>query len=279
MESNQTKKEKFQKMNFFKKIWYAITKFEKYPELAALGVKSALIYFVQLILIFSILYTGVYIYDVSNNETFEGQELTLSEKIGQTLLKNNQKLENNEIIQNENIQSDEFSKMIVNIGKYNDVSITVMLVISSFISFFMMIILDIFTLSIFGMFTSLIAKIKMNYKAVFNMSVYAMTLSIILEMIYVTITVLTDFKIKYFEVMYIAVAYITLAAAIFLIKSDVIKQHLELMKIIEEGKEKIEQTITIPKKPKEDEKEEDKDEKKENKDEDEKGSEEQGSNA
>ena len=279
MESNQTKKEKFQKMNFFKKIWYAITKFEKYPELAALGVKSALIYFVQLILIFSILYTGVYIYDVSNNETFEGQELTLSEKIGQTLLKNNQKLENNEIIQNENIQSDEFSKMIVNIGKYNDVSITVMLVISSFISFFMMIILDIFTLSIFGMFTSLIAKIKMNYKAVFNMSIYAMTLSIILEMIYVTITVLTDFKIKYFEVMYIAVAYITLAAAIFLIKSDVIKQHLELMKIIEEGKEKIEQTITIPKKPKEDEKEEDKDEKKENKDEDEKGSEEQGSNA
>ena len=279
MESNQTKKEKFQKMNFFKKIWYAITKFEKYPELAALGVKSALIYFVQLILIFSILYTGVYIYDVSNNETFEGQELTLSEKIGQTLLKNNQKLENNEIIQNENIQSDEFSKMIVNIGKYNDVSITVMLVISSFISFFMMIILDIFTLSIFGMFTSLIAKIKMNYKAVFNMSIYAMTLSIILEMIYVTITVLTDFKIKYFEVMYIAVAYITLAAAIFLIKSDVIKQHLELMKIIEEGKEKIEQTITIPKKPKKDEKEEDKDEKKENKDEDEKGSEEQGSNA
>ena len=279
MESNQTKKEKFQKMNFFKKIWYAITKFEKYPELAALGVKSALIYFVQLILIFSILYTGVYIYDVSNNETFEGQELTLSEKIGQTLLKNNQKLENNEIIQNENIQSDEFSKMIVNIGKYNDVSITVMLVISSFISFFMMIILDIFTLSIFGMFTSLIAKIKMNYKAVFNMSIYAMTLSIILEMIYVTITVLTDFKIKYFEVMYIAVAYITLAAAIFLIKSDVIKQHLELMKIIEEGKEKIEQTITIPKKPKKDEKEEDKDEKKENEDEDEKGSEEQGSNA
>ena len=279
MESNQTKKEKFQKMNFFKKIWYAITKFEKYPELAALGVKSALIYFVQLILIFSILYTGVYIYDVSNNETFEGQELTLSEKIGQTLLKNNQKLENNEIIQNENIQSDEFSKMIVNIGKYNDVSITVMLVISSFISFFMMIILDIFTLSIFGMLTSLIAKIKMNYKAVFNMSIYAMTLSIILEMIYVTITVLTDFKIKYFEVMYIAVAYITLAAAIFLIKSDVIKQHLELMKIIEEGKEKIEQTITIPKKPKKDEKEEDKDEKKENEDEDEKGSEEQGSNA
>ena len=119
----------------------------------------------------------------------------------------------------------------------------------------------------------------MNYKAVFNMSIYALTLSIILKIIYIVITMLTSFKIKYFEIMYIAIAYISLAAAIFLIKSDVIKQHLELMKIIEESKEKIEQTITIPKKDKEEKKEE-KDDKEENKsDENKKGTEEQGSNA
>ncbi len=82
------------------------------------------------------------------------------------------------------------------------------------------------------------------------MSVYAITLSLILRTIYVVVTMLTSFEIKYFDVMYVAVAYISLAAAIFLIKSDVIKQHLELMKIIEEGKEKIEQTIVIPRKKK-----------------------------
>ena len=119
----------------------------------------------------------------------------------------------------------------------------------------------------------------MNYKAVFNMSIYAITLSIMLKAIYVVITMLTNFEIKYFELMYIAVSYITLAAAIFLIKSDVIKQHLELMKIIEESKEKIEQTIVIPRK-KEEKDEDKKDEtKEEKKEEGEKGTEEQGSNA
>ena len=78
--------------------------------------------------------------------------------------------------------------------------------------------------------------------------------------------------------MYIAIAYISLAAAIFLIKSDVIKQRLQLMKIIEESKERIEETITIPKRPKEDEKEGDEDKKEEKKDK-ENGTEEQGSNA
>lgn len=79
--------------------------------------------------------------------------------------------------------------------------------------------------------------------------------------------------------MYVAVAYISLAAAIFLIKSDVIKQHLELMKIIEEGKEKIEQTIVIPRKKDDEEKKENKDGDKEEKKEDEKETEGQGSNA
>ena len=79
--------------------------------------------------------------------------------------------------------------------------------------------------------------------------------------------------------MYVAIAYISLAAAIFMIKSDVIKQHLQIMKIIEEGKEKIEQTITIPKKPKEDEEENKDEEKKEPKEKNKSEQEGQSSNA
>ena len=81
MESNQSKKEQFLKLNFFKKIWFAMTKFEKYPELAALGVKKALLYFTELIVIFSVIYTGIYVYYVSNVVSFEEDNLSLSQKV------------------------------------------------------------------------------------------------------------------------------------------------------------------------------------------------------
>ena len=265
MESNQSKKEQYLKLNFFKKIWYSITKFEKYPELAALGVKKALIYFTELIVIFCVIYTGSYVYYVSNVATFEEENLSLSQKVIKTMIKET------------GSENEQINQALEIADNYSDTAMISSLFISSFISFWVAIVLDIFTLSIFGLFTCLIAKIKMNYKAVFNMSIYAITLSLILRTIYVVVTMLTSFEIKYFEVMYIAVAYITLAAAIFLIKSDVIKQHLELMKIIEEGKEKIEKTIVIPRKKDEEEKKEDKDEKE--KKEDEKETEGQGSNA
>lgn len=268
MENNQSQKEKILKLNFFEKIWYSVTKFEKYPELAAIGVKKALLYFTELILIFSIIYASSYIYYISNIVKYDEQDLNLSQK----LVKN---------LNLENSDNEQTKNALELLNNYDDNTIIVSLFVSAFMALFVSIFLDVFTLSIFGELTCLIAKIKMNYKAVFNMSIYALTLSIILRMVYVVITMLTDFEIKYFEVMYIAIAYITLAAAIFLIKSDVIKQHLELMKILENSKEKIEQTITITKKPKDEEEEnkenKDKNENKENKEE--KDGEEQGSNA
>ena len=265
MESNQSKKEQYLKLNFFKKIWYSIIKFEKYPELAALGVKRALVYFTELIVIFCVIYTGSYVYYVQNVANFEEENLTLSQKVIKTMIKES------------GSENDQVNQALEMVDNYSDTAMIGSLFVSSFISFWVAIFLDVFTLSVFGLFTCLTAKIKMNYKAVFNMSIYAITLSLILRTIYVVVTLLTSFEIKYFDVMYIAVAYITLAAAIFLIKSDVIKQHLELMKIIEEGKEKIEKTIVIPRKKDEEEKKEEKGEKE--KKEDEKETEGQGSNA
>lgn len=267
MENNQSKKEKYLNLKFFKKIWYSITKFEKYPELAALGVKKALIYFTELIVIFCVIYTGSYVYYIEKVATFEEEDLSFSQKVIKTMVKET------------GSENEQINQALEIADNYSGTAMAGSLFISAFISFWIAVFLDVFTLSIFGLFTCLIAKIKMNYKAVFNMSIYAITLSLILRAIYVVISMLTSFEIKYFEVMYIAVAYITLAAAIFLIKSDVIKQHLELMKIIEEGKEKIEQTIVIPRKKDDEEKKENKDGDKEEKKEDEKETEGQGSNA
>ena len=37
--------------NFFKKVWYSMTKFENYPEMAALGVPRAFLYLAELMII------------------------------------------------------------------------------------------------------------------------------------------------------------------------------------------------------------------------------------
>lgn len=126
-------------------------------------------------------------------------------------------------------------------------------------------------LSIFGYLTTWMARIKMRFLAVFNMSIYALTLSIILNILYILVNVFIDFNMEYFQVMYVSVAAIYLVAAIFLLKTEFMKQQMELMKIIEvqemvkkemeekEQEEKQEQEKKeTEKKDREQEKEEDK---------------------
>lgn len=238
MENNEQRKQEYMNLNFFKLIWYSITKFEKYPEMAALGVKKAVIYFTKIMVIFSIVFTVFYAYNINHSG---GEETAVSTKVI------------NQLLDNYEYEDDQRELLMNTLTENMGNSIFVVLFISAFVSIYLSTLLDVFTLSIFGLLTCIVAKIKIKYKAVFNMSIYAITLSIILRMIYSGITILTEFRIKYFDIMYTAISYIILAAAIFMIKSDVIKQQLQLMKIIEEGKEKIEQTINIPKRQKEDE--------------------------
>lgn len=89
-------------------------------------------------------------------------------------------------------------------------------------------------LSLFGYLATWFARIKIRYLAVFNMAIYALTLSIFLNMLYIAVNIFVDFKIEYFQVMYITVAAIYLVAAIFLLKTEFIKTQAELIKIAEE---------------------------------------------
>ena len=263
MKNNQQKKEEYLNMNFFKTIWYSITKFEKYPEMAALGVKKALVYFTKLMLIFSILFTVSYVYRSStSNESDESISTRLMEQL----------------LDNYEYSEEQRTELMNTINETMGNGIVIVLLISVFVSIYLATLLDVLTLSVFGLLTCYVAKLKINYKAVFNMSIYAMTLSIFLRIIYIVITMLTEYRIKYFDIMYSSISYIILAAALFMIKSDVIKQQLQLMKIIEEGKEKIEQTINRPKRPEDDEEDEENDNKENNDDKEETGKQ-QGSNA
>ena len=95
------------------------------------------------------------------------------------------------------------------------------------------IISNVVLLHFFGYITTLLARIKMRYVAVFNMSAYALTLSVILNMLYVAVNIFVTFNMEYFQVMYVAVAAIYLVAAILILKADFMKKQLELMKIAE----------------------------------------------
>ena len=265
MESNEQIRQQFFKMNFFKKIWYSISKFEKYPEMAALGVKKAILYFIEILFIMSIIYTGIYVYYIKNVAEFDDNGVSFSEKLA-IEVKRKSKIENGETII-ENIKNSKNKVLIATVG----ITFLMALIIET--------LLNVITLSFFGILTCVFAKIKMNYKALFNMSIYAFTLSIILRTIYFAITTLTLYKIKYFDIMYVSIAYISLAAAIFIIKSNVIKQHLELMRIIEESKEKIEEKIPMRRRTKDDENKDEDNNEEENDDEDKNSTEGQGSNA
>ena len=170
------------------------------------------------------------------------------------------------------------------------VSIFLTIFIYAFIMYLLTIISNVVLLSFFGYITTLLARIKMRYVAVFNMSAYALTLSVILNMLYVAVNIFVPFTMEYFQVMYVAVAAIYLVAAILILKADFMKKQLELMKIAEaeaivkkemeqeekDNKEKEERR----KKDKEEEKKNREHKKKEDKEEKENlGNEAEGSNA
>lgn len=300
--------EKELKTGFFKKIWYSITKIEKYPEMAAEGVKRALTYLIRIIAILVVVISLGTVYRINSvlqkginylkNEfpefsysngtlTVESEnEVTIPKEnsiYGEIIINTNDIAEEQEnqyiniITQEGNgivilkdklvvktsstselttynyketfepIELKEFSKQNVIdyatgskiIGVY--VALFLMLFIYSIIVYIISILTDTLLLSLFGYITTKLARIKMRYAAIFNMSVYALTLSILLNIIYIGINIFVPFAIKYFQVMYVAVATIYLVSAILILKSDMMSKQMEVMKIVEAEKEVKEQ--------------------------------------
>lgn len=256
---------------FLKKVWYSMTKFEMYPEMAAYGVPRALLYLVKLLVIFSIVLTFVIVIFINQSNLEEPSD-------NSTFFK---KLESRLDLKIDESLRDE---MVEVLGQYEAKTLNILFVIASvisiFISYFIITIVDILILSLFGMITCVFTRIKVKYRAIFNMSVYAITISLILRLIYEILLLLFSFKVKYFDIMYTSIAYICLAAAIFMIRSDLIKQQIELMKVLEEKRKNAIEDEENQKeeqdhKKNEDDKKDENDQEKENQ-----GSgEEQGSNA
>lgn len=330
-EVKEEQSEKIIKINFFKRLWYSITKIEKYPDMAAEGFKRALGYLVKIVMLLTLVISAGMIYQTntlvqkgvnylkneipefnykdgilnveSENELKINQEiLPIGKVIIDTNTDDEQKINQyiNEITENgegvvvlkdkviiknssvvgtinysykdtfEQMRITEFNKQdVVNYANGSGMlklyaSLFLTIFVYSFIMYFLTTISNVVLLSIFGYITTLLARIKMRFVAIFNMSIYAITLSVVLNMLYVGINIFVPFNMEYFQVMYIAVAAIYLVAAILILKSDFIKKQAELMKIAE-AEELIKKEIKEEGKEEKENKDKDSDENKENK--------------
>ena len=311
-----------------KKVWYSITKFERYPEMATEGVGKAFGYLTWFMFMFAIILSvcfmikfvgltrqGIDFLDKNFNEitysegvlnldtvnksatTELGNVIVNTEELTEEQIKeleNKKSLKDVEIIwlkecvivkynegiariyykdilDNFEIKSFDKAKIINFVNEQlNGPKIYIVFLITGtiylFIGYFIKTLLDVLILSLFGMITTLVAGIRIRYRAVFNMAVYSITLSTILQLIYIIVNTFTGFNVKYFDLMYTAISFICLTAAIFMIKSDVIRQQIELMKVIEAKKQEQEEQKDEEKK--EEDKKEEKEEQEEKKEED-----------
>lgn len=133
-------------------------------------------------------------------------------------------------------------------------------------------------LGVIGYLFARIVRLRLKFKATFNIGLHALTLPIVLNLIYIIVNTFTNFTITYFQWMYTTISYIYVAVAILMIKTEIINQKIQLMKL-EKIQEKASQEETIEEKPKEKEDKEEKKSEEENKKEKEDGEQPEGSNA
>ena len=315
------------KKGFFKKVWYSITKIEKYGEMAAEGIPRAIKYTIKLALIISAIIALGSVYQ-SNQLMKKGKEfietqvgdfnykdgilsvpkeetiIAPSSTFGQIVINTN--IETNEEADNI-INSIDSSKVIILlrdrvvvkgvnskgavIYKYADlmqginiteinkqdlidflsssdlwklyVTIFLAITIGVLIALVLQILWYSIILAIFGFIVTFFSSIKIRFAAIFNMSCYAFTLSVLMQGLYMMVQMFTKFEVKYFIVMYIAVAAIYLIAAIFIIKSDFVKQQIEKDKNTAEKKEIEKENENKEEKKQNDKKPEEQDEEKE----------------
>lgn len=106
----------------------------------------------------------------------------------------------------------------------------------SFAIYTIIFLLDVVTLSIIGLIISSLIKTKFKFKHIFKISIYAMTLPIILYLLYAVANIVWGTTIKYFEIGYDAISYIYIITVLLMMKSDIIKNMQELQKVMDEQK-------------------------------------------
>lgn len=163
-----------------------------------------------------------------------------------------------------NMQNFNKQDVINNVENMNVVSISLsiyfMIFIYTFILYFISILADVLILALLAYVVARFSRIRLKSSPAFSIAVHSITLSIILNLIYIVINLLTGFEIKYFGLMYNTISYIYIIVAILMIKTDFINRQAELIKIAE-AQMKIKEELEKQEQEKKEEKKEEDDDK------------------
>ena len=239
-----------EKLGFFKRVLISIKDFEKYDIFAVENCVNSIKYLLIIILIFSLIFTIIYSYKIINgglNDLIEQADLDISEQL--------------------NISNEEMQEIV----QHNYPMFFIIIFLSILSVYFFSTIINALMLGVLGFIVARIVGIRLKYKSAFNIGVHALTLPIILQIIYLIVNLLYGFEIKYFQWMYTTISYIYVVVAILMIKTQFINQQRELIKLQLE-QEKIRQEMQNNDNDNDD-KEENKDDKEEKKKEEKDGKE------
>lgn len=165
----------------------------------------------------------------------------------------------------ENLGVEQITKeSMLNLVENNRASLIGSLYLSLFVGIYFIYLtstlIDALALSLLVIIISKMAKITLKYSQCVTISISALTLPIILSLIYLCFNIINGFYMPYFQIMYTLVSYIYIVAVVLIMRSDLnkrkelIKATIEVNKLEkeQENREKPEEKGNDEEKPKED---------------------------
>lgn len=116
------------------------------------------------------------------------------------------------------------------------ISTCLVMFLLNYMLYSIIILLDVVTLSILGLIINTLIGTRFKYKDLVKISIYAMTLPILLYLLYLISNVFFGTTIKFFQLAYNTISYIYLITVMLIMKSDAIKNMQELQNVLEEQK-------------------------------------------
>ena len=256
--------EKTKKIGFFKRFKMAIFELENYIDFLNEKLSKSLMFSLKLVVLLSLIMAisnVIFVY-----AKYHSPDNYLNEVIPEFTYENSElKIDENETKSDEKKQMAQIMKQVVpsvtNIlgeGTYTKADLihyvqdnqrtivsfgVTAIFIENILDLYVMWLMVAVLTSFIGWVALIFLRIKMKYSKLFTLSIYASTLSIILTVIYTALNAFCGVYIEMFDYLSILIAYIYITAVIYMIRSDLIKQQIELIRIATvqaEEKERLE---------------------------------------
>ena len=244
--------EKTKKIGFFKRLKMAIFELENYIQFISEKSGKAIFYSLKLVIILSFIIVAanaIFVYAKYNNPTnyldnivpnfvyqdskleIDKDDLTTDEKKATAEVMKQLSPSIKEIFSGQTYSKTDLMQYVQeNERNIVIIGVAVVFIEGIFDLFIFWIMIAILT-SFIGWIVLKFLKIKMKYSRLYALSTYASTLSIILTVIYTMLNTFFGVYIDVFDYLSMLISYIYITAVIYMIKSDLIKQQLELIRI------------------------------------------------